>query len=306
VVLGLALGVVLAEAVARFGLGLGTLPLSVPHPTIEYMFKPDQDVSRFGHRVRINQFGMRSDPIEAKRPDELRVLVFGDSVVNGGSLTDQAALATTILQQQLAHRTQRPVYVGNVSAGSWGPGNWLAYAREFGFFSSDVVVLVISSHDATDVPTFEPLDPATHPTQTPVLALQELFQRYLPQQLAARGWLGRTTDAASPRPSDEARLQAQALADLKSFLRLAQASGAQVVVLQYPERAEVTRGVDLPGHAAIREACESVGVVPIELRPRLAARLRRGENPYRDEIHPNEVGQQTIAATLEPLLAGQR
>jgi 16S rRNA (guanine527-N7)-methyltransferase len=36
------------------------------------------------------------------------------------------------------------------------------------------------------------------------------------------------------------------------------------------------------------------------------ARLRRGENPYHDDIHPNDLGQQSIAATREALLAGQR
>jgi hypothetical protein len=69
------------EWFARVQLGLGNPPLSVAHPTIEYLFKPNQDVRRFDNRVRINAYGMRSEDFPASKPqDEFRVLVFGDSV----------------------------------------------------------------------------------------------------------------------------------------------------------------------------------------------------------------------------------
>ena len=110
-----------AELVARFGLGLGTPPLSQPHPHIEYLFQPDQDVSRFGNRVLINAYAMRTpDFAEVKPADEFRVMIFGDSVLNGGNLTDHAALATTLLSERLAEQRGQPVVVGNISAGSWG------------------------------------------------------------------------------------------------------------------------------------------------------------------------------------------
>jgi hypothetical protein len=51
------------EMVARFFLGLGTPPLSVAHPRIEYMFQPNQDIRRFGNQVLINQYGMRSEAL---------------------------------------------------------------------------------------------------------------------------------------------------------------------------------------------------------------------------------------------------
>jgi hypothetical protein len=153
-----------AEWFARARLGLGNPPLSVTHPTIEYLFKPNQDVLRFGNRVRINAYGMRSDDFPTnKAQDEFRVLVFGDSVLNGGNLTDQKELATELLSVRLEQALERPVVVGNVSAGSWGPGNWLGYAREYGFFDADAVVLLISTHDYRDNPTFEPLNRYTHP-----------------------------------------------------------------------------------------------------------------------------------------------
>src|SRR5687768_7294859 len=54
------LALVAGELFARFVLGLGDPPLSVAHPTIEYMFKPSQDCRRFSNTVSYNAYGMRS------------------------------------------------------------------------------------------------------------------------------------------------------------------------------------------------------------------------------------------------------
>lgn len=95
-------GLAAGEWFARSQLGLGNPPLSVAHPTIEYLFKPNQDVRRFGNRVRINAYGMRSDDFPESKPEsEFRLLIFGDSVLNEGALTDQASLATELLPQKL-------------------------------------------------------------------------------------------------------------------------------------------------------------------------------------------------------------
>ncbi len=70
-------------------------------------------------------------------------------------------------------QSEKKIVVGNISAGSWGPGNWLAYAEEYGFFDADVIVLVISSHDIEDNPTYQKLNQYTHPTRRPIFALWE-------------------------------------------------------------------------------------------------------------------------------------
>ncbi|MCC6134828.1 MAG: hypothetical protein IT491_05555 [Gammaproteobacteria bacterium] len=172
------------ELFARYVLGLGDPPLSLAHDQIEYLFKPNQDVMRFGHRIIINAYGMRTENFpKAKPAGEFRVMVFGDSVLNGGNLLDHSTLATTLLSKRLSDALERPVVVGNISAGSWGPGNWLAYAQEYGFFDADIVMLVISSHDYADNPTFAPLNPLTHPQERPWSALWEGVTRYLPRYL---------------------------------------------------------------------------------------------------------------------------
>jgi hypothetical protein len=136
-VVGFALVLVGGEAFARYRLGLGTPPLSMTHPKIEYMYQPNQDVYRFGNHFIVNQYGMRSLPFPQKKQDqnEYRIMVFGDSVLNGGNLTDHQALATTLLADRLSQESSKKVIVGNISAGSWGPGNWLAYAQEYGMIS---------------------------------------------------------------------------------------------------------------------------------------------------------------------------
>ncbi|MBE9175482.1 hypothetical protein IQ225_09545, partial [Synechocystis salina LEGE 06155] len=103
------------------------------------MFKPNQDVMRFGNSFRTNSYGMRSEELPKQKNDsELRVLVFGDSVINGGNLTDQSDLATEIVKSKI--NQSKEFSIANISAGSWGPGNWLAYVKEYGFFNANKLI----------------------------------------------------------------------------------------------------------------------------------------------------------------------
>ncbi|MES2213102.1 MAG: hypothetical protein V4490_08225, partial [Pseudomonadota bacterium] len=214
---------IIGEIVARYYLGLGTPPLLVLHQRIEYMFKPNQDVYRFGNHFIVNQYGMRTEPFSTQKINsEFRIMVFGDSVLNGGNLTDHAALATTLLKDRLSEVNDKNVVVGNISAGSWGPGNWLAYAKEYGFFGADIVVLVISSHDYADNPTFHALNKNTHPTEKPISALLEGVTRYLPRYLPQLGADNQSTTEPDRFSAEASEQEAQkGLADLRRFLELA-------------------------------------------------------------------------------------
>lgn len=290
--------VIFAEFVSRFVLGLGTPPLYEADAGFEYRLRPNQDVMRFGNHIQVNRWGMRSPDFDNTKtdPQELRVMVFGDSVVNGGSQIDQAALSTSLLRSALQTRLERPVTVGNISAGSWGPGNWRAYAERFGFFDADMVVLVVGSGDHADNPVFAPLD-ADHPSQAPTLAVQEAVLRYLPrylpqplQELLYEQTEG-TTVSREPGPQDSAR----GLADLQRFLQLAQGGRRQVIVLHHPDRDELDRGQYIDGHAQIQAVVQRLSLPFVELRmPYLAA----GSGIYRDKVHHSAQGQQVMADTL--------
>lgn len=295
--------ILIGEFFCRYYLGLGTPPLSVVHPKIEYMCKPNQDLYRFGNYFITNEYGMRSESFcQKKKSNELRIMVFGDSVVNGGNLIDHSELATTILKNKLTEAVGKNVVVGNISAGSWGPGNWLAYAQEYGFFDADIVVLVVSSHDYADNPTFEPLNKNTHPTKNPVLALVEGIERYLPRYLPKiSNNIDLTyTDTFLRMEMDQSigKEAERGLNDLGSFLKLAKDYSKTVFVFQHYEKNEIETGHALIGNKLIKEVCKQLQIIPISLEPYFGRLIEEGVNPYIDHIHPNSSGQQLIAEAI--------
>ena len=195
--IGLVLLLVLLELGLR-GLGLGHPPLLVEDRQMEYRFQPNQNLQRFGHPIRINPWGMRSARYGARpAPGKRRLLLLGDSILWGGADTDQERIAVSRLQRQLGSGWE----LLNLATPSWGPANWLGAVRHFGLLGAPQVLLVISSHDADDDPSYAPLEgnPET-PTHDPPLALIELWQRYLGPRLG-RLLPGSATPPSAPSPS---------------------------------------------------------------------------------------------------------
>lgn len=282
------------ELFARFGLGLGDPPLTIIHPQIGYMSAPNQDVRRFGNQVAYNAFGMRSDhfPPQKSSPDELRIIFIGDSVLNGGSVLDQRQIATELLKNRLAAQLNKPVVVGNISAGGWSPSNELNYVQHYGLFDADLVVLVQSSHDARGDEGFAKLK-VNFPTRRPTLAMSELVERYsshiLPQ------WLQTAPAAPAPEPPLD-------IDDLKQLIQMARDAGADVILAQHPDRNEC-HGEWAEGYELIRQACVELQVSPlINLRPAYKQAILEGTPVYRDGIHLSAQGQRILADTLEPAI----
>lgn len=271
-------GVLLAsvEAFARLYLGLGHPPLSIPHPTIEYMFRPNQDVIRFGNHVEVNEFGMRSPPWREWPNDAEHIPVLGDSVINGGNLTDQADLATSILSNDKR-------LLLNISAGSWGPQNMLAYVDVFGTFNASRLVIVLSSHDAGDVPGFGPLNPLTHPTEAPVLATWEGATRYLPR------YIGRSRAIADTDPTPKRPIEQEALDAVTALVSKAPSA---CVVLHYTRTELRTGGERTAGLAAIAEAARGATIID-------DSAFMRVETSYLDDIHLTAQGQKDLSLAME-------
>jgi len=280
-IFGAAVVVLIVEVLARAALGLGDPPLYIADPRVEYMAAPGT-YHRFGKLSAYNSFSMRSREVSAKKtdPDELRVLVIGDSVVNAGVQTDQSEVATTLLEERL--RAHRPAFVGNVAAGSWGPPNMLAYVQRFGFFDADVVVIVLNSGDEADVPTFDVVDRhPDYPSVKPLLALEELVGRY-----GMRYMRGAFTKAGPPAAISPADREA-ALGALRELIRAAKPR--HVIVAQHLGVSELG-GHEEPGYFSIKSlaASEAARVVTLPLQP----------PHYRDGIHTNAAGQKVIADAL--------
>ncbi len=289
------------ELVARFYLGLGDPPLTMPDPVMGYRFKPSMTYHRFGHVIHYNAYSERSDdfPPRKSQPGELRVMVIGDSVINGGVLTDQSETSTAVLQRRLTDDLHLRVLVGNASAGGWGPPNELGYVQEFGFLDADVVVLVVSSHDASGF-SWNVAGAPDFVGKPPVSALWEGFTRYAMPRL--RGYFGHPDVVSTAKliiPGEALSDQPRCLEATREIIERAQASGARVIVALHLENVELNGTVE-PGHAAFVELLGKMGIQPVELGDAFRHAIQNGEQPYRDVIHPNTVGARVIADCLLP------
>lgn len=98
-----------------------------------YIFAPNQLVYRFANRLEYNQFSQRSEQIDSAKPEgTLRILMIGDSVLNGNNTTDQTETIPELFEAPLLG-IKKQVEVLNASAASWGIGNQLGYSQVWHF-----------------------------------------------------------------------------------------------------------------------------------------------------------------------------
>jgi hypothetical protein len=299
----------LAEAILRASWGFGTPILYEWDRRFEYRMVPNQAIRRFGKRIEANGLGLRGREFSVTRsdPDELRVLVVGDSVINGGSHVDQSNLATVLLERTLTERFGRPVLVINASANSWGPPNQVEFIKAYGTFDADIVIVVASSHDLVDVPvhTAEAQAGSGSTFNAPWCALSEV---------AALAW-GRIMPGTLRQPPSEAdaTLAAQGLSSFRELLDLLRPRVQHLAVAMHWDRDEQTSGVPWPAHDTLTKAAAESGVSIWELGPAFVAAQRSpqdvidaldlsgpppGNQVMHDRIHPSELGQMVIAGEL--------
>lgn len=165
------------EATVHYCLGLGETPTYIEDPQFEYIYSPNQAVHRFGNLILTNEYSMRSLPL---KNNEYRILMFGDSVLNGGNLTDHSQLATTLLENHFQKEVNQSIRILNISAGGWGPDNAYAYLTKYGNFDANEIILVFSSHDANDNMKHEKIVDLhkSYPSTQPYTAITDGFFRY--------------------------------------------------------------------------------------------------------------------------------
>ena len=290
-----------AELYARFELGLGDPPLSVADAELDYYFAPNQCCNRFGNRIVYNNVSMRCDFDVRPGSGAKTIFVIGDSVLNGGVLTDHKNLATTILQEKLdPNRTS--VQVCNISAGSWGPGNYAAYLRRHADLISgqDILILELNSHDLwEDIPEETGgrnvgVDVA-FPAHKPFCALWDGFHRYAVPRLRQKfGLSAVNTKVDVPRWGDDADSEI-AHYNLKKLDEIYAMHVRSRYMLIYRSRAESQSGQVSLGESIFRDyaAAHGIPVIEVALNP---------DTDYRDLIHPNESGQRKIADAIEAAL----
>ena len=160
------------ELALRLCFGFCNALLYQPSDRYEYIAQPNQGRHRFGVRLMTNSFCQRSE-----EPDSTKgvVLGLGDSVIFGGGWMDHDSLATTLFSKETG------MQMLNISCGSWGPDNCVAYLREKGTFGAKAMALVCSSHDAYDGMSFASVVGVwpNYPEKQYKLAIWEVIDRYL-------------------------------------------------------------------------------------------------------------------------------
>jgi hypothetical protein len=279
----------LGEGLGRY-YGLCDYPLYISHPAYEYIHAPNQSHLIYRNHFATNAWSMRSDPINPQK-DTSVVLLIGDSVINGGNLTDQDSLASTLLENWLTVAAKKNIRVLNISAGSWGPDNAAAYLKTHGTFDADVMVLVCSSHDAFDNITFTEVvgEHPQFPERQVLLAWQKIGERgwqYITRHFRSYSKINTAPDQALPFNSG--------FRDLKQI-----ATGYQIpfTIYLHPTLEELRQ-------EWMHSAAESIEQFCKQEKIRLINGLEVGaqERHYRDHIHYNEKGQRFLAEALFPIL----
>ena len=310
-------------------LGLGSPLLYQADQYVEYIAKPEQKISRFWKNISTNDLGLRfcvscshgENYLNLKRP---RVVFMGDSVIFGG-LVDDKRLATNLFA------LARPdLEIFNVSSGSWGPGNWLGWIDSRGYLDAKFLVIVLSSHDAFDQPTYSSLNPNVHPILPPSYALEEVIFRYLPRVLPyyLKQKFALLQDAllnSQPLNNQHQTVQnyrvnplhnfslshpgcsaySSPLEDLKCIIIRAKKQRIPVAAVQFWSREEILTGVPSDGHGLIARVLREQEVPALQSRE-IFLKCSEGDlnSLFIDNIHPfTDDGQNCLFQSLETALA---
>jgi len=263
----------------------------------EYIAQPNQKRFRFRHTIYYNKESMRSDEIDTSA---IKVLFFGDSIINGGTLTDQDSLATTILSDTLSAFCNKKIQVLNISAGSWGPDNCYAYLNKNGNYDAKYIFLIVSSHDAYDNMDFEKVvgKNAGFPDKQYKSAIYELLDRYLLPRLSMRS--EHSTDKESELGINKKKIGSSFNSGFKSFSIYTQKHNIPFIIFLHAETKELKAGkYNEEGQEIIQFAREQNLPIIEDLKNGLEA------SDFRDGIHLNEKGQKKLSKMVLEFLFSQ-
>lgn len=278
------------ELLGRY-MGLTSYPLFYNSEKYEYHLKPNQNTIIFRNHFYTNEYSMRSRPIN--KGDSLAVLLIGDSVLNGGNLIDQDSLASTILEKKLTKELKRNIRVFNVSAKSWGPDNAAAFIEEYGLFNSDLIVLVVSSHDAHDNMTKKKIVGISpdHPDRNVLFAWLKLLEKVLPKLGVKLN--SKKTDIHTEQTI---AIEKEFNSGFQYFFSTSQKNKIPIMLFLHSELVEIKNNKLNGGGKEIVEFCEKKHISFIN------GLNYETPNMYLDNIHYNEYGQRYLANSLYPYL----
>ncbi|XZF61550.1 MAG: SGNH/GDSL hydrolase family protein [Gloeotrichia echinulata DVL01] len=296
IILTVVTGLLMAiEVGLRSFFGFGNPLIYIGDEEIGYLLAPNQRTRRFGNRIEINEYSMRSAPIQ-KTPaaSTLRVLILGDSIANGGWWTDQDQTISSLMMRSLVSTSVGKYHgaeVLNASANSWGPKNELAYLRRFGNFNAQAVVLIINTDDLFAItPTSLPVGrDRNYPDSKPPLALVEVWQRYLVKQNPIP-----EITALQNEPGDRVRMNLEAIGEIQTIAR---ETNSQFLLVMTPLRREIgapgPRNYEITARQRLSDFAKAQQISYVDVLPVFNSH----KNPqalYQDHIHLNLQGNQLV------------
>jgi lysophospholipase L1-like esterase len=288
-----------AEVAARM-LGLHR-PLLYEATAYGYRIRPSQELERFGNHISYNAYGMRSQEISPQpRAGTLRILCIGDSITNGGTLTDQSQTYPALLEGFLRdHRFTAEVL--NASAGGWALGNEEGWLHQQGIFGSAFVVLEIGTLDLFQTTVSSSLvdhHPA-FPSHPPTLGLEQALRRYLLPRIAPAWSASDPGTQVADRDVQFARRSIGRLLDMARFIR---AGGATPIVVhvEQPQTLEADDAVTMAAKEELRGTLNVAEIPFVSAGPAM-----RDGNFFRDGLHPNAAGNRILAKLVAEQIMGR-
>jgi GDSL-like Lipase/Acylhydrolase family len=296
---GLCLIVISIELALRYFYGFGNPLIYEADAEIGYLLAPNQNTRRFGNNISINQYAMRSRPLNPNRSaNTLRIFLVGDSVANGGWWTDQTNTISEILQQMVQKnhkKASKTIEVLNASANSWSPRSELAYLKRFGLFESQILVLLINTDDLFAVapsPLWVGNDP-NYPDRQPWGAIAEVMTRYVMPQRPQLPEL-------KQNQAEEGDRVGKALNAIGEIQAMATANNSQFLLVMTPLRREVEqapRDYELDARARLLEFTQTHKIAYIDdLIPFKA--VESTKTLYHDHIHLSAAGNAMISTQV--------
>ncbi|HTL90490.1 MAG TPA: SGNH/GDSL hydrolase family protein [Leptolyngbya sp.] len=291
------IALIFLELALRIFFGFGDPLLYLADDHIGYLLAPNQSVRRFGNRIEINDDSMRSRTVTPKAEmGTKRVLMIGDSIVNGGWWTDQ----TQILSELVAHDG---LEVLNASANSWSPRNELAYLQRFGTFNADVIVLVINTDDLFGTPptSLGVGRDRNYPNRKPLCAIVEVIDRYLlpAPELPAE------LKQIQAEPGDRVGINLKTIQHIRDF---AVQNHAKFILAMTPLLRELvppgSREYELKARQRLSKMAQTEKIDYIDF----LAILQRSPDPkrlYRDHIHLSATGNQQVSKWIRQSIESQ-
>jgi lysophospholipase L1-like esterase len=283
------LGLLIIEAIGRY-YKLNIYPTYSHSDKYEYALDPNQRIKFYsGNVFHTNSYGMRSSEVsEQKR----KILLMGDSVLYGGSKSDNNDVSSDLLQHIFNKKTD-DLQVLNISANSWGPDNAAAFLAENDVFDAELIVLVFSSDDAFDNMTHEPIVGVDYryPDKKSYFVLQDIFGRIIRKAK-------RTISKSQENQHQINSTAKQFNLGFAKIHNICQAREIPLLVYHHLKKHEIVKSTMDKGGELIKEFCSQNNIPfysEIDMMPK--------QEYLGDFIHFNKKGQEYLANNLHTIIS---